>query len=151
MRSNQELKTEVMRIFDHSFAITYSLEIIGVGVALLGLFNTLIALIIERRREIGILRFIGAFQEQVKKMILIEAGLLGLLGSFLGLAAGIAISYLLIFVINKQSFGWTIQVFFPYGLIVLSVILFWAVAFAAGVYPARLATRLNPREAVRAE
>ncbi len=151
VRSNTELKTEVLKIFDRTFAITYSLEIIGVAVAVLGLFNTLISLIIERRREIGILRFIGAFREQVKKMILIEAGLLGLIGSVLGLAAGIVISYLLIFVINKQSFGWTIQVFFPYGFIFIAVILFWIIACAAGLYPARLATRLNPQESVRAE
>jgi len=117
----------------------------------LGLFNTLISLIIERRREIGILRFIGAFREQVKKMILIEAGLLGIIGSVLGLAAGIVVSYLLIFVINKQSFGWTIQVFFPYGFILIAVVLFWIVACAAGLYPARLAARLNPKESVRAE
>jgi putative ABC transport system permease protein len=151
VRSNQELKKEVLRIFDNTFAITYSLEIIGVGVAILGLFNTLISLIIERRREIGILRFIGAFQEQVKKMILIEAGLLGVIGSVLGLGAGIVVSYLLIFVINKQSFGWTILVHYPYGFILIAVFLFWIVACAAGLYPARLATRLNPKESVRAE
>jgi len=151
VRSNQELKKEVLRIFDNTFAITYSLEIIGVGVAILGLFNTLISLIIERRREIGILRFIGAFQEQVRKMILIEAGLLGVIGSVLGLAAGIVVSYLLIFVINKQSFGWTILVHYPYGFILIAVFLFWMVACAAGLYPARLATRLNPKESVRAE
>jgi len=145
VRSNQELKKEVLRIFDNTFAITYSLEIIGVGVAILGLF------IIERRREIGILRFIGAFQEQVRKMILIEAGLLGVIGSVLGLAAGIVVSYLLIFVINKQSFGWTILVHYPYGFILIAVFLFWMVACAAGLYPARLATRLNPKESVRAE
>ena len=151
VRSNVELKKEVLKIFDKTFAITYSLEIIGIGVAVLGLFNTLISLIIERRREIGILRFIGAFQEQIKKMILIEAGLLGVIGSALGLAAGIVVSYLLIFVINKQSFGWTIQVFFPYTFILIAVILFWIVACMAGLYPARLAMRLNPQESVRAE
>jgi putative ABC transport system permease protein len=151
VRSNQELKKEILRIFDNTFAITYSLEIIGIGVAVLGLFNTLISLIIERRREIGILRFIGAFQEQVKKMILIEAGLLGLIGSAFGLVAGIVVSYILIFVINKQSFGWTILVYYPYGFIILAVILFWIVACMAGLYPARLATRLNPKESVRAE
>jgi len=151
VRSNQELKKEVLKIFDNTFAITYSLEIIGAGVAILGLFNTLISLIIERRREIGILRFIGAFQEQVKKMILIEAGLLGVIGSVLGLGAGIVVSYLLIFVINKQSFGWTILVHYPYGFILIAVFLFWVVACAAGLYPARLATRLNPKESVRAE
>jgi putative ABC transport system permease protein len=151
VRSNQELKKEVLRIFDNTFAITYSLEIIGIGVAVLGLFNTLISLIIERRREIGILRFIGAFKEQVKKMILIEAGLLGVIGSAYGLVAGIVVSYILIFVINKQSFGWTILVHFPYGFIFAAVILFWAIACSAGLYPARLATRLNPKESVRSE
>jgi len=149
--SNRELQKEILDIFDKTFAVTYSLEIIGVAVAVLGLFNTLISLIIERRREIGILRFIGAFQEQVKKIVLIEAGLLGLIGSVLGLASGVVVSYLLIFVINKQSFGWTIQVFFPWEFLVLAVILFWIVACAAGLYPARIAARLNPKESVRAE
>jgi len=69
----------------------------------------------------------------------------------LGLAAGVVVSYLLIFVINKQSFGWTIQVFFPYGFILISIVLFWIVACTAGLYPARLATRLNPKESVRSE
>lgn len=151
VRSNQELKTEVLQIFDRTFAITYSLEIIGVGVAVLGLFNTLISLIIERRREIGILRFIGAYQEQVKKMILIEAGLLGWIGSLLGLAAGVVVSYILIFVINKQSFGWTIQVFFPYTFIIIATLAFWIIASVAGLYPARLATQQNPKESIRVE
>lgn len=151
VRSNAELKKEVLTIFDKTFAITYSLEIIGAVVAMLGLFNTLIALIIERKREIGILRFLGAFREQVKKMILVEAGLLGLIGSALGLVAGIVVSYLLIFVINKQSFGWTIQVFFPWGFLIGATGLFWLIAWLAGLYPARIAAKLDPQKAVRVE
>ena len=151
VRSNAELKREVLRIFDKTFAITYSLELIGAGVAMLGLFNTLISLIIERRREIGILRFLGALKGQVRKMVLAEAGLLGLIGSAMGLTAGVVVSYLLIFVINKQSFGWTIQVFFPWAFLGGAMLLFWALALAAGAWPARIATRLDPREAVRVE
>ncbi len=151
VRSNSELKKEVLNIFDKTFAITYSLELIGIGVAVLGLFNTLISLIIERRREIGILRFVGAFKGQIKKMILIEAGLLGWIGSLFGLVAGILVSYLLIFVINKQSFGWTIQVFFPYEFIIIATLLFWVIACSAGWYPSKIATQQNPKEAVRAE
>ncbi len=151
VRSNSELKQEVLNIFDKTFAITYSLEIIGAVVAMLGLFNTLISLIIERKREIGILRFIGAFREQVKKMILVEAGLLGLLGSVMGLIAGVIVSYLLIFVINKQSFGWTIQVFFPYGFLAGATLIFWLISGLAGLYPARIAARLDPQKAVRVE
>lgn len=151
IRSNPELKKNVLEIFDKTFAITYSLEIIAGGVALLGLFNTLIALILERKREIGIIRFIGGFQDQVKRMVLIESGILGLIGSIMGVAAGGIVSYILIFVINKQSFGWTIQIHFPYIFVLFSLILFWVVSLIASLYPARLAVRLNPKEAVRVE
>lgn len=119
--------------------------------ALLGLFNTLISLILERKREIGILRFIGGFREQVKRMVLVEAGILGIIGSMMGVVAGGIVSLILIFVINKQSFGWTIQVHYPYIFILFSLVVFWLVSLVAGVYPARLAVNLNPKEAVRAE
>jgi putative ABC transport system permease protein len=151
IRSNAELKKDVMEIFDKTFAITYALEIIAIGVAVLGLFNTLIALILERKREVGILRFLGAFKSQVKRVVLIEAGILGLIGSLMGLIAGIVVSIILIFVINKQSFGWTIQMHFPYGFLVLTTSMFWIVSTTAGLYPARLAAKLNPKEAVRVE
>ncbi|MEE3252782.1 MAG: FtsX-like permease family protein, partial [Nitrospinota bacterium] len=127
IRSNTELKKQVLEVFDKTFAITYSLEIIAILVAVLGLFNTLVSLILERKREIGILRFIGAFTRQIKRMILIEAGILGLIGSAMGLVAGVVVSYILIFVINKQSFGWTIQVHFPYIFILLLVAFSWGV------------------------
>ena len=149
--SNTELKKQVLEVFDKTFAITYSLEIIAILVAVLGLFNTLVSLILERKREIGILRFIGAFTRQIKRMILIEAGILGLIGSAMGLVAGVVVSYILIFVINKQSFGWTIQVHFPYIFILLLVALSWGVSVLAGLYPARLAQELSPKEGVRVE
>jgi putative ABC transport system permease protein len=151
IRSNLELKHQVLEVFDKTFAITYSLEIIAILVAVLGLFNTLVSLILERKREIGILRFIGAFTGQIKRMVLIEAGILGLIGSVMGFVAGVIVSYILIFVINKQSFGWTIQVHFPVLFILMMVTLFWGVSLLSGLYPARLAGKLNPKEAVRVE
>ncbi len=151
IRSNSELKHQVLEIFDKTFAITYSLEIIAILVAVLGLLNTLVSLILERKREIGILRFLGAFTGQIKRMVLIEAGILGLIGSAMGFVAGVIVSYILIFVINKQSFGWTIQVHFPTLFILAMVILFWGVAILSGLYPAHLAGKLNPKEAVRVE
>ncbi|MBT5631247.1 MAG: FtsX-like permease family protein [Nitrospina sp.] len=151
IRSNSELKHQVLEVFDKTFAITYSLEIIAILVAVLGLFNTLVSLILERKREIGILRFIGAFTGQIKRMVLIEAGILGLIGSVMGFVAGVIVSYILIFVINKQSFGWTIQVHFPILFILAMVTLFWGTSLLSGLYPARLAEKLNPKEAVRVE
>ena len=118
---------------------------------MLGLFNTLVSLILERKREIGILRFLGAFTEQVKRMILIETGILGLIGSIMGFIAGVIVSYILIFVINKQSFGWTIQVHFPFLSIFMMIALFWGISLLSGLYPARLAQKLNPKEAVRVD
>lgn len=151
IRSNTELKQQVLEVFDKTFAITYSLEIIAILVAVLGLFNTLVSLILERKREIGILRFLGAFTGQVKRMVLIEAGILGMIGSAMGFIAGVVVSYILIFVINKQSFGWTIQVHFPYLFILAMITLFWGTSLLSGLYPAKLAEKLNPKEAVRVE
>ena len=118
---------------------------------MLGLFNTLVSLVLERKREIGILRFIGAFKKQVKRMIYIEAGIMGLIGSTMGLISGVLVSYLLIYVINKQSFGWTIQTHYPAKFILAITVSFWATSCLAGCYPARLAARLNPIENVRVE
>tara|TARA_B100000686_G_scaffold339763_1_gene414367 strand:- start:4297 stop:6867 length:2571 start_codon:yes stop_codon:yes gene_type:complete len=151
IRTNQELKKEVLRIFDKTFSITYSLEIIAILVAMLGLFNTLISLVLERKREIGILRFIGAFTGQLRRIIYLEAGILGLIGSAMGLIVGVVVSYLLIYVVNKQSFGWTIQVHYPVVFILILTMLFWVVSCFAGWYPARLASSLDPRESVRVE
>jgi putative ABC transport system permease protein len=84
-------------------------------------------------------------------MILTEAALLGLLALLLGLALGVALSLLLVFVVNKQSFGWTIQFHPPYALLVVALLLVWSVTVLAGLYPARVAARLNPMDVVHDE
>jgi putative ABC transport system permease protein len=149
--TNGDLKREVLRIFDQTFAITYALEIIAVTVALLGIANTLLSGILERKRELAVLRAIGGTPAQVGRLILWESGLLGLAGTILGLGAGLVLSVLLIEVINKQSFGWTI-VFYPApwvwleaaGLALLTTLL-------AGYGPARRAARLPVAEGLQYE
>jgi len=113
--SDRELRTEAVRIFDRTFAITYALEAVAVVVAVMGIAGALIALVIDRRRELGLLRFLGASSGQLRKMILVEAGLLGLLANLAGFVLGYFLSLLLVFVINKQSFGWTIRFHWPDG------------------------------------
>ena len=107
--ANTYLRQQAVIIFDRTFAVTYALEGVAIIVAMLGAANALLALVLDRRREIGLIRYLGATTQQVRRMILTEAGLIGLLASLLGLALGSALSLVLIFVINKQSFGWTIQ------------------------------------------
>ena len=98
-----------MQVFDRTFSITWALEAVAILVAMLGAANSLLALVLDRRRELGLLRYLGASTGQIRGMILTEAAFLGLFAAILGLALGFALSLLLIFVVNKQSFGWTIQ------------------------------------------
>ena len=149
--SNRDLRTEAIRIFDRTFAITYALEAVAVIVAVMGIAGALLALVIDRRREIGLLRFLGAATGQVRKQILVEAGLLGLLANFAGLALGFALSLILIYVINKQSFGWTIRFHWPVAVLLFAIGMVYVATVLAGLYPAQVAVRLDPIEAVREE
>jgi putative ABC transport system permease protein len=149
--SNRDLRTEAIRIFDRTFAITYALEAVAVIVAVMGVAGALLALVIDRRRELGLLRFLGASAGQVRKQILVEAGLLGLLANFAGLALGFALSLVLIYVINKQSFGWTIRFHWPVAVLLGAIGVVYVATVLAGLYPAQVAVRLNPLEAVHEE
>ena len=151
LASNKDLRTEAIRIFDRTFAITYALEAVAVIVAVMGVAGALLALVIDRRRELGLLRFLGAAAGQVRKQILVEAGLLGLLANFAGLAQGFALSLVLIYVINKQSFGWTIRFHWPVTIVLGALSVVYAATVLAGLYPAQVAVRLNPLEAVHEE
>src|SRR5262249_48344739 len=73
---NREIRAQAIRIFDRTFAITYALEAIAILVAIVGIAGALLAVVIDRRRELGLLRFLGASPAQVRRLILFEAGLL---------------------------------------------------------------------------
>jgi putative ABC transport system permease protein len=149
--SNRDLRIEAIRIFDRTFAITYALEAVAVIVAVMGIAGALLALVIDRRREFGLLRFLGAAAGQVRRQILVEAGLLGLLANFAGLALGFALSLILIYVINKQSFGWTIRFHWPVAVLPGAIGVVYVATVLAGLYPAQVAVRLDPIEAVHEE
>src|SRR5271167_77111 len=151
LASNRDLRAEAIRIFDRTFAITYALEAVAVIVAVMGIAGALLALVIDRRRELGLLRFLGAAAGQVRKQILVEAGLLGLLANFVGLALGFVLSLVLIYVINKQSFGWTIRFHWPVAVLLGAISVVYVATLLAGLYPAQVAVRLNPLEAVHEE
>lgn len=140
---NRELRRVSMQVFDRTFAITWALEAVAVLVAMLGAANSLLALVLDRRRELALLRYLGASTGQIRGMILTEAAFLGFLAAVLGLALGFALSLILIFVVNKQSFGWTIQFHPPGGLLAAALLVIWLVTVVAGLYPARIAARLD--------
>jgi putative ABC transport system permease protein len=149
--SNRNLREQAIRVFDRTFLVTYALEAVSVLVAVIGIAGALLALVVDRRREFGVLRFLGASTRQIRKWILVEAGLIGLLATVAGLLLGVALSLILIYVINKQSFGWTIQFHWPVAVLIGSLTLVYLATLAAGLYPARIAARLNPIEVIHEE
>ena len=97
------------------------------------------------------LRFLGGTSAQIRKLILVEAGLIGILANVLGLALGYVLSLVLVYVINKQSFGWTIQFHWPVAVLLGSLSIVYVATVLAGLFPARLAVRLDPMEVVHEE
>jgi putative ABC transport system permease protein len=149
--SNTELRKEILDIFDRTFLLTYVLEAIAVVIAMLGIINTLITSVLERRREFSTLRAIGSSEEQIRQLVLWEAAYLGVVGIALGLVGGGLLSLLLIKVINKQSFGWTIQMIVPIGALVQAVVLAVIATLVAGYFPARWAARQPVIDGLREE
>ena len=140
--SNSTLRREILSVFDSTFAITYALELIAIVVAMLGVAGTLLTLVLERRRELSLLRLTGADRRQVRRMVMIEAALIGGISQGIGLAVGFALSMVLIYVVNVQSFGWTIQFHVPTAFLIQASIVVVIATSIAGIYPARRAAQL---------
>jgi putative ABC transport system permease protein len=149
--SNRTLRTRIFEIFDQTFAVTYVLRTIAVIVALVGIFLSLTTLIIERTRELAVLRAIGASAKQLRRLLLWEAALIGVLASVVGIVSGVCLSTVLTGVINRAFFGWTIRLAFPWVSLLLTPTWIIAAAVIAGVIPAWRAGRMVLAESLRTE
>jgi putative ABC transport system permease protein len=149
--TNQQLRREAIRIFDSTFAITYSLEAIAISVAALGVISMLLTLVLDRRRELSILRLIGASRSQVRRMLVIEAVTIGSVAQLIGIVVGVGLSLVLIYVINVQSFGWTIQYHFPVGFLAQTTVLMPVLSGLVGLYPGHRASNVPALTVVREE
>jgi len=151
VETNRELRALVVAIFNRTFAITYALYGISITIAVLGVVSTLFALVLERRREIGLLRYVGLSTAGVRRMVYFEAGYIGATGGAAGVGVGILLSLLLIFVINRQAFGWLIELHMPYAFLAQAFGMVIIAALLAGIYPARVAASIRTSDAVRTE
>ncbi|MEO6913574.1 MAG: FtsX-like permease family protein [Candidatus Baltobacteraceae bacterium] len=151
IESNRELRAIVLNIFDRTFAITNALYIVSIVIAVLGVVSTLFALVLERRREIALLRYLGVSIAGVRRMVYTQAGVVGVIAALWGLLLGAALSLVLIFVINLQSFGWVISLRLPYRFFGEVVLLIIAAAIVAAIYPASVAARIQTAEVLRDE
>jgi putative ABC transport system permease protein len=148
-RSNRILRGEVMDIFDQTFAVTGTLQSMALLIAVCGVSLTLLVQARERSGELALLRALGATRRQVFGLFLGEGAGMGVLGILLGLAGGIGLAALLILVINREWFGWTIQPSFDLGIILRQILIILSAAVAAAVYPAWQAGLSSPGQLVR--
>jgi putative ABC transport system permease protein len=136
-------------VFDQTFQITFALQAIAILVAVLGVASTLTALILQRGREIAVLRAVGALRSQVHRMVLVESAAIGVSGALLGCLCGLALAMILIHVINRQYFGWTIRTHLEARVFLGALALMVVSATLAGIAPARLAATRVAAEAMR--
>ncbi|HKH48326.1 MAG TPA: FtsX-like permease family protein [Thermoanaerobaculia bacterium] len=148
---NQALKRISMEIFDRTFRITGVLRLLAGLVAFIGVLSALMALQLERARELGVLRANGVTPGQVWQLVTSQTGLMGLAAGLLSIPVGLALAAIMIFVINRRSFGWTIRLEVSPEILFQAVVLALAAALLAGLYPAWKMARTSPALALREE
>jgi putative ABC transport system permease protein len=149
--SSRSIREASMKIFDRSFAITEVLRLLAALVAFVGIVSALMALQLERTRELGVLRAIGVTPRQLWRLVMVETGLMGLIAGLLALPVGTVTAALLILVLNQRSFGWSMDLQISPEILLQGLALAIAAALLAGVYPALKMARTSPAEALRTE
>lgn len=151
VRSNRALRAASLEVFDRTFAITAVLRALAFVVAFIGVLSALMALQLERGRELGVLRANGLTPAQVWTMVTTQTGLLGLIAGLLAIPTGLLLAVVMIEVVNRRSFGWTLDMQVGSGLLLQAVGFAMAGALLAGLYPAWRMSRTSPAVALREE
>lgn len=151
VRSNRELRERSIEIFDRTFAITNVLRLLTVLVAFIGVLSALMALQLERSRELGVLRAIGLTPGQLWRLVTAQTGLMGLVSGVIALPFGVMLAAILIFVVNKRSFGWTLDMYLSAGVLLQAIGIAVFAAVLAGLYPGYKMSRTPPARALREE
>jgi putative ABC transport system permease protein len=149
--SNQSLREASLATFDRTFAVTSVLRMLAVLVAFVGILNALMAMQIERSRELAVLRASGLTPRQLWGLVTGETGLIGVLAGLLALPLGIIQALVLILVINRRSFGWSMQISIDASILWQALLLAIVAALLAGIYPAWRMARTLPALALREE
>lgn len=151
IRPNRDIQTRTLEIFDRTFTITQVLRMLAILVAVVGVLSALLALQLERAREFAILRATGMTTREVGILVSLQTGFMGAAAGLLALPTGILLAAVLIFVINRQAFGWSLPFEINPGLLLETVGLAIFTALLAGIYPIWRMTRTLPAAALRAE
>jgi putative ABC transport system permease protein len=151
IRSNQSVRNNALDIFDRTFAITAALQILSVLVAFIGVLSALMSLQLEKTRELGVLRATGMTVRQLWQLTLLETGLMGTTAGLVAMPVGWVLAWILINIINRRSFGWTLQMNLEPSFFLQAFLVAIVAALLAGIYPALRLGSMVIATAVREE
>jgi putative ABC transport system permease protein len=151
IRSNRSLRREALMVFDRTFAVSRALEGIGIAVAAIGILGALLAMLLERRREIATLRALALTRRQVATLLVFESTILAVLAWLLALGLGSALAWILLRVINVRSFGWSLPWAWPLEIWMWNLLFAVAAAILATLYPIVRSSRLSIATGLREE
>ena len=147
--ATDELRRLSLAIFDRSFAVTYYLQAVAIGIGLIGVAASLSAQVLARRKEFGLLTHLGLTRRQVIAVVAGESGAWLAAGALVGLALGLAISLVLVHVVNPQSFHWTMELVLPWGRLAALCAAVWAAGVATAALSARHAASRSAVQSVK--
>jgi putative ABC transport system permease protein len=151
VQPNRVLRAEALNVFDRAFAITGALQLLAAVVAFIGVLSALLSLQLERGRELGLLRAVGLTARQLRGVVLLETGLMGAAAGILALPTGFTLALILIYIINRRAFGWTLQLQAKPEVFLQALVLAVGAALLAGIYPALRMSRMPAADALRGE
>ena len=149
VRPNQVLRQDALEVFDRTFAITSALQLMTTIVAFVGVLSAMMSLQLDKQRQLGILKAIGLTGRQIWRLITLETGLMGTVAGLLSMPTGYVLALILVFIINRRSFGWTLQMQLTPEPFVQAFVIAVSAAVLAGLYPALRIIRRNTSEAIR--
>ena len=151
VRTFRYLLDSSIEIFDRTFLIAKVMQILSVIVAFIGILSSLMSLQLERKRELGILRANGLLPSQLFKIVNLQTILMGFTAGIIALPLGNILAAILVYIINKRSFGWTMQFEVLPSIMIEAMILSLVAAVLAGIYPGYKMSKTSPANALREE
>jgi putative ABC transport system permease protein len=151
IQSSRGLRDASLEVFDRTFAVTSILRLLAFIVAFIGVLSALMALQLERRREFGVMRALGLTPRELGGLVTMQTGVMGLLAGVMAVPAGLLLAIVMIYVVNRRSFGWTLRLDLGPDIVLQAVGLAIAGALLAGLYPGLRMARTPPSEAIRSE
>ncbi|MGD8710334.1 MAG: ABC transporter permease, partial [Ectothiorhodospiraceae bacterium] len=151
IRDNRYIYQRSLEVFDQTFVITGILRLLAAAVAFVGVLGALMALQLDRAREYATLRALGLTRTQLGTLIGAQSGLLGLVAGLFAVPLGLILAWLLVFVINRRAFGWTMDFLITAPPLAEGVLLAVVAALLAAVYPAWHTARRLPAAGLREE